>query len=233
MGENIHEIQGLILKEMLLRETARFSELNIDNVSSDQFTFHLKQLADRGIIEKTKEGLYKLTASGKEYANRFDIDSDQIKIEKQAKLSVLVVATQIKNEKKEYLMQTRLKQPFFGFRGFITGKTKIGESVFDTAGRELTEETGLTALSLEHIMIYHERIFSVQKELLEDKYFFIFLAEDTKGDLISDFQGGKNEWVAETEVVNGNIFYDIADLMTLIKDRNSGLLEKDYFVEKY
>lgn len=233
MGKDIHEIQGLILKEMLLRETARFSELNTDNISSDQFAFHLKQLTDQGIIEKTPEGLYKLTVSGKEYANRFDIDSGQIKIEKQAKLSVLVIATRTNNGKREYVMQTRLKQPFFGFRGFITGKMRIGESVFDTAKRELTEEAGLNASNLEHITIYHERIFSVEKELLEDKYFFIFLAENPKGDLMSDFQGGKNEWVSEEKSLDGNIFYDIADLLPLIKDKNTGLMEKDYFVERY
>ncbi|MDD4931284.1 MAG: NUDIX domain-containing protein [Candidatus Colwellbacteria bacterium] len=233
MERNIHEIQGLILKGLLLRETARFSELNTDNISSDQFTFHLKQLADQGVIEKTEEGLYKLTVSGKEYANRFDIDSEEIKIEKQAKLSVLIVATRTTDGNKEYVMQTRLKQPFFGFRGFITGKTRIGESVFDTAKRELNEETGLSASNLEHVTIYHERIFSVQKELLEDKYFFIFITEDSKGDLIGDFQGGKNEWVTEEKALDGNIFYDIKDLLALIKNRGSGLSEKDYFVEKY
>jgi len=233
MEKNIHEIQGSILKGLLLREEARFSELNTDNVPSDQFTFHLKQLTEQRIIEKTQEGLYRLTVSGKEYANRFDIDSGPIQIEKQAKLSVLVIASRINDGKREYAMQTRLKQPFFGYRGFITGKMRMGESVFDTAARELMEETGLIASSLEHITIYHERIFSVEKELLEDKYFFIFLAEDPKGDLISDFQGGKNEWVAEEKAVDGNIFYDIADLLSLIKDKKSGLLEKDYFVEKY
>jgi 8-oxo-dGTP pyrophosphatase MutT (NUDIX family) len=233
MEKNIHEIQGSILKGLLLREEARFSELNTDNVSSDQFAFHLKQLTEQRIIEKTQEGLYRLTVTGKEYANRFDIDSGPIQIEKQAKLSVLVIASRINDGKREYAMQTRLKQPFFGYRGFITGKMRMGESVFDTAARELMEETGLIASSLEHITIYHERIFSVEKELLEDKYFFIFLAEDPKGDLISDFQGGKNEWVAEENAALGNIFYDIADLLSLIKNKNPGLLEKDYFVEKY
>jgi 8-oxo-dGTP pyrophosphatase MutT (NUDIX family) len=233
MEKDIHKIQGLILRELLLKETARFSELNIDNASSDQFTFHLKQLTDRGIIVKTQEGLYRLTVFGKEYANRFDIDSDRVKIEKQAKLSVLTIATRMNNEGKEYLMQTRLKQPFFGFRGFITGKIKMGESVFDTAARELTEETGLSASNLEHIKVYHEKIFSIEKELLEDKYFFIFLTENPKGDLVTNFQGGMNEWIPEEKVVVGNAFYDIADLLALIEDKNPGLSEKDYFVEKY
>jgi 8-oxo-dGTP pyrophosphatase MutT (NUDIX family) len=233
MGKDIHDIQGAILKGLLLRETARFSELNVDNVSSDQFTFHLKQLTEQRIIEKTQEGLYRLTVTGKEYANRFDIDSGPIQIEKQAKLSVMVIASRINDGKREYAMQTRLKQPFFGYRGFITGKMRMGESVFDTAARELTEETGLMSSSLEHITIYHERIFSLEKKLLEDKYFFIFLAEDPEGDLISDFQGGKNEWVPEEKALDGNIFYDIADLLALIKNKNSGLLEKDYFVERY
>lgn len=233
MEKDIHGIQGLILRGLLLKETARFSELNTENISSDQFAFHLKQLTDQGIIAKTQEGLYRLTVSGKEYANRFDIDSGRIKIEKQAKLSVLIIATQTNNGRREYLMQTRLKQPFFGFRGFITGKIKMGESVFDAAARELTEETGLSSSSLEHITIYHEKIFSVERELLEDKYFFVFLASDPEGNLINDFQGGSNEWISEERAIDGNVFYDIADLLSLIKNKNSGLSEKDYSVEKY
>ncbi len=233
MEKDIHEIQGSILKGLLLRETARFSELNTDNISSDQFTFHLRQLTEQRIIEKTQEGFYKLTVSGKEYANRFDIDSDRVKIEKQAKQSVLVIATRTNNGKREYLMQTRLKQPFFGFRGFITGKMRLGESVFDTAKRELTEETGLNISDVEHLMTYHEKIFSIEKDLLEDKYFFIFLAEEPKGDLIHSFQGGKNEWISEESSTDGNIFYDIVDLFSMIKNKKTGLLEKDYFVEKY
>jgi len=232
MDKNIHEIQGGILKSLLLHETARFSDMNTNGVSSDQFTFHVKQLMTNGIIEKTAEGLYRLTIAGKDYASRFDIDSGPVKIEKQAKLSVLVVVIRESNRKKEYLMQTRLKQPFFGFRGFVTGKIKIGESVPETAARELEEETGIHA-SLEQKAIYHERIYSKDNHLLEDKYFYIFLGQDPTGNLLTEFEGGENRWTSEAEILKGNIFYDIADLLNLAHAKDFAFSEKSYTVDKY
>ena len=232
MNKEIHDIQASVLRRLLLSETMRFSDLQPDGISSDQFTFHLKKLAEVGIIQKNEDGTYRLTASGKEYANRFDIDSGSAKTEKQAKLSVLVMAVNEENGVKKYVMQQRLKQPYFGFRGFVTGKIKMGESVLETAARELKEETGLSG-ELEQKAIYHERIYSSAGELLEDKYFFVCVATDVKGDLVQDFEGGRNEWVFEKDIMSGSNFYDIGDLLALVKHDGPLFSEKSYTVEKY
>ena len=232
MSKPIHPIQAKILKELLLKESARFTEINTANVSSDQFTFHLKQLIEMGIIEKDEEGKYRLTATGKEYANRFDIDSAEVKIETQAKLSVVVIPTRIREEKQEYLMQTRTKHPFYGFRGFIVGKIKFGESVADAAKRELREETGLKGI-LAQKTIYHERIYSQEDTLLEDKYFFLFLADNVVGELVQEFSGGKNDWYALEDCLKGDCFYDISDLLGLASKDNAPFSEKTYIVDKF
>lgn len=232
MKKDVHEAQAKILKNLLFRERARFSELNTDGLSTDRFTFHLKQIVESGIAEKDGDGYYRLTPKGKEYANRFDVDSERIAIEKQAKIGVLIIATKMENGQRLYLMQQRLKQPYFGLWGFVTGKIKIGEPVTETAKRELAEETGLSA-EPEQKAIYHERIFSKSGELLEDKYFFIFTAPDPKGDLVIDFEGGKNEWRNETEILNGDVFYDIMDLMDLAHKEQLTFDERSYTVERY
>jgi 8-oxo-dGTP pyrophosphatase MutT (NUDIX family) len=232
MGKDIHEIQGGILKALLLKETARFSELNPGKIPTDQLTFHIKHLMEAGIIEKMPDGLYRLTITGKDYASRFDIDSGPIRVEKQAKLGVLVVVTRGRGKAREYLMQTRLKQPFFGFRGFVTGKIKWGESVIETAERELEEETGLRAV-LMHKAIIHERIYSMTNELLEDKYFYIFLGQNPKGEIVTDFEGGKNDWFFEKKALAGNIFYDIEDLLKLTEGKTFVFSEKSYAVERF
>lgn len=230
MQKDLHPIQANILKELLLRTEARFSEVNSDRISSDQFTFHLKQLLDSGIVEKTPSGTYRLTIPGKEYASRFDIDSTEVKIEKQAKIGVLVIAYRKTDSGREYVMQTRLKHPFFGFRGFVTGKVKMGESVPETAARELKEEAGLSG-EITHGAVYHELVRNSSGELLEDKYFFICTAEGPTGELLQEFQGGRNEWVKEENVLDGNIFYDVEDLLKLSKQ--TGFFEKTYIVEGY
>ena len=232
MSTNIHDIQAEILKELLFKEYSRFSEINTKKISSDQFTFHLKRLVEQGIVLKTDDGLYRLSAMGKEYANRFDTDSAKVTFEKQAKLTAVVVAMRMVGGKNEYLMQVRQKHPFFGFRGFVVGKIKIGESVIEAAARELKEEAGLEG-ALEQRAIYHERILSQEKELLEDKYFFMFLVHNPTGELIKEFSGGRNEWIPESQVLEGNIFYDIADLLALVRAKTFSFSEKSYTVEKY
>ena len=232
MKKEIHEAQAKILKNLLFREKARFSELNTEGLSTDHFAFHLKQLIENGVIEKGEDGYYCFTPEGKEYANRFDVDSERIRIEKQAKLGVLIVASKEENGNRFLLMQERLKHPYFGLRGFVTGKIKMGESVSETAARELKEETGLSA-TLEQKAIYHERVFSALGELLEDKYFFIFTAENPKGTLIESFEGGKNEWREKVKVLEGLIFYDIGDILSLVQNKEFIFAEKSYTVEKY
>ena len=233
MDKNIHAIQGNILKLLLLRETARFSELNAKKIGTDQLTFHIKQLLESGIVEKTSDGSYRLTTQGKEYANRFDVDSGPVKMERQAKLAVLVIATRRNGKQREYLMQTRRKQPFFGFRGFITGKIKWGESVADAAARELLEETGLHG-TLENKAIQHELIYlKDSNELVEDKYFYIFRVQEPEGKLADDFESGTNEWISEDQALAGNIFYEIEDLMKLAKAKQFAFTERTYHVERY
>ena len=74
----VHPIQSSILIVLLSKLEARFSQLNKLQVPSDQFNFHLKALIANKLVEKTTKGLYKLTNSGKEFANRFDTDNKEI-----------------------------------------------------------------------------------------------------------------------------------------------------------
>ena len=104
--------------------------------------------------------------------------------------------------------------------------------MLDAAARELEEEAGLQG-SISLKSVYHERIYAQSGEFLEDKYFFICTANITKGELRVEFEGGKNEWVSQGEVLNGNIFYDIADLLALTQENAPAFSEKSYTVEKY
>ena len=113
-NKEIHPIQGTILKALVLQPGMTFSEMNTEGVSSDQFTFHVKQLMKTGLVIKQDDGSYDLTTVGKEAANRLDIDSGaEVQVERQAKIGVLVVPVREKDGKTEYLVQKRLKQPFY------------------------------------------------------------------------------------------------------------------------
>ncbi|MBW3538359.1 NUDIX hydrolase [Candidatus Parcubacteria bacterium] len=196
---DIHPAQAEILSVLIFNPNPRFSDLNQTGLGSDHFAFHLKRLQDVGLVEKTNQQTYRLTAIGKEFANR--LDTDEKVIERQAKLGVLLVITRPHNGQTQYLVQQRLKQPFYGYHGFMTGKIRWGEQVLDTAKRELAEETGLTG-RLRLAGVYHKTDYSPAGDILEDKYFYVVLVTAVKGDLKEAFQGGKNFWMT-TEQING------------------------------
>jgi predicted transcriptional regulator len=175
----VHPVQATILRVLLFNTEAKFSELNTQQMSTDHFNFHVKKLLELGLIEKQKN-LYNLTTKGKEFANRFDTDDNTI--ERQAKVSVLVAAIKMEGGKKKYLVQQRLKQPFYGDWGRVGGKVRWGETIYETAVRELKEETGLNG-EVRLTGVFHKMDYNEDGLLLEDKFFYSFCATKTHGSL--------------------------------------------------
>src|SRR5690606_7035822 len=124
MTNDLHEVQASILKELLFNNGTNFSALNKLGLTNDHFSFHVKRLVKEEIIvlEKNK---YFLTQKGKTFASRLDVDS--LLMEKQGALSVAVTAKKVINGKVHYLVQQRLKEPMYGYYGFVNGKIRFGE----------------------------------------------------------------------------------------------------------
>ena len=196
---DIHKAQTEILRTLLFTPSASYTELcKQTGFSSDHFNFHIKKLVEAGLVEKTKESLYGLTADGKEYANQ--LDTDDRTIEKQPKTSVLLVIRRTNDQDQtEYLFQKRLKQPFYGYFMFATGKVRWGESFQEAAERELEEETGLTGTFILNGITRKRDFESSTKKLLEDKIFIVMVTDDAKGSLIEKFEGGENYWMTREE----------------------------------
>ena len=198
-----HEAQMKILRHLLLSPSAGFAGLQKQTgLTSDHANFHIKKLVEVGYIEK-KDERYTLTRVGKEYANRMDTD-DHV-IEKQPKLSVVLV---VENDKGEFLAQQRLKQPYYGFLGMPTGNIRWGETLIEAAARELKEETGISA-QLRPSGFFHKMDYDKHtNELLEDKYFCIVHGTRPQGELIVDAEGHHNEWTSEADFVKHERKFD-------------------------
>lgn len=197
---NIHDAQTAILRELLFHPSVGFAKLQkLTGMTSDHFNFHLQKLIELKLVEKISRGTYSLTPRGKEYANKLDTDNNTI--ERQPKSAVILAVERENGDKKEYLFQERLKQPYYGFYGFASGKIRWGETIIQTAERELMEETGLRA---NHRIagLYHEMVYQKETgEQLEDKLFFVVHCTDITGELVVQFEGGRNEWMTREEAL--------------------------------
>ncbi|MBP8978952.1 NUDIX domain-containing protein [Candidatus Dojkabacteria bacterium] len=229
---NLHPIQMLILRELLFNPNSRFTKLNIKGLTSDHFSYHVKTLIEEGLVTKENQ-LYSLTTQGKEFANR--MDTDEGKIEKQPKIAVIVIATKRENGVKKLLIQERTKEPYFGCKGFITGKIRYGEKVLETAKRELREETGLEVEDIHIKRIVHNHVvLNSTGELVEDKMFYIISAKEPMGKLI-DTENGKNYWVTEKEFKNlDKLYYDELNVYKYSQEKeNMDFVEEVYFIDEF
>lgn len=193
-------------------------------LSSDHFNFHIGRLVELGLVEKVRRGHYSLSSRGKEYANRLDTDDNTI--ERQPKTAVILAIEREGKNGTEYLFQERLKNPYFGFWGLPSGKIRWGEAVLDTAMRESLEETGLTA-DFRVAGVYHERVLLAEtNEMMEDKIFFVCNGKNAKGTLLTDFEGGHNEWMTFDDAFKKTKKFDSFKVEIDILDSDEWLVER-------
>jgi ADP-ribose pyrophosphatase YjhB (NUDIX family) len=218
----VHSAQTSILRELLFAPEAGFAQLQKPTgLTSNHFNFHIARLVELGLVEQVASGRYRLTTRGKEYANRLDTDNNTV--ERQPKCAVLLLVERERPGREEYVFQQRLKHPYFGFWGRPTGKIRWGETIVQCAGRELMEETGLTA-DCTVLGVYHELTRERGTgDLLEDKIFFYVRCSNVQGELKEQFEGGRNAWMTLPEVLrqektfgNFRVGQDILDGKTAI-----------------
>ncbi|PIY18249.1 hypothetical protein COZ14_00700, partial [Candidatus Dojkabacteria bacterium CG_4_10_14_3_um_filter_Dojkabacteria_WS6_41_9] len=190
----------------LSKEDLRFKDLLIDGLESEHMNYHLQKLIDLGLVLKSDRG-YSLTDQGKDYTNLMD---DAIsEVEKQPKTSVIVVVGR-KNketEKDEFLMNRRLRQPYFGKVATITGKVRFGETLEEAVLRELFEESRLTAKTVKLVGIYH-KLRVRETETVQDVLFYRHFVTDVSGEFIDRIPFQENFWAPREDILQRNDLYD-------------------------
>lgn len=229
--KQLHQIQREILLKLLFTDKARYTDLKPDlEIENSHFNFHLDSLIGMKLIEKGEAG-YRLTTHGKEFANRIDSETKSLNL--QAKLSAWVCPVRTTNGEEEYLIYTRLKNPFYGAQGFMTGKINYGEEVLEAAKREMFEETNLRG-DPELILIRHYINKDKENEkVIEDKYFFLVKVVNPSGELLSK-EEGHFEWVSKSQfpekIINHFDSYDafLEDIRQI--DQFDGQIEYQEFI---
>lgn len=179
----------------------------------------LKELAKEGLVEKNKDNTYSLTAHGKK--ETLFIDGATGKRSKQPFVGCLVVPI---NEKSEFLIHHRLKEPFYDFVGLMGGKMHFDETVSDCAARELKEETGLQA-DLQIAAIYNFLTFD-ENGIAFNHVHFLVTAKNCKGTLKEKDREGFFEWMPKQKVLaQKRLFIDVPHLLETIEQGKFKIVE--------
>ena len=117
----LHYYQKDLVKKLTLSSCGKhFNDLLIKGLESEHMNYHLKKLLEIGLVNK-REDLYLLTDTGKDYSNLLD---DGLTVtDKQPKTSIIIWGVRINSKGEvEQLLNRRLRQPYYGKVGRLTGK---------------------------------------------------------------------------------------------------------------
>lgn len=190
----MHKAQVSILRTLRHTPSARYTDLlQPTGMESDVFKFHLRKLIHLRYVVKTDAGLYELTPTGKEFAN--NLSKQQRTVQKQPKLSMAIIVSRPSGSTTEYLVQQRLRHPYYGFWGCLSGPVQWGETIEASAQRELQKQTGLSATCVVRAFYRKSDYDASSEALLEDKLFVIVEARTAQGSLSNTWPRGLNAWM--------------------------------------
>lgn len=180
-------IQNQILTKLLKSKELRYMDCIPENVDKDLFNYHFKFLQDRGYILK-KDDSYSLTNFGKKYVQKLDAKGDY---KSYFRFSVLIYVI---NDQREILLHKRLRHPYYGDIGVISGKVLYGEKIEEAAKRKVFEETGLLISTPKLIGVHRKTRYDKNGEIIEDTLYHCCLAKEFTGELKEKTEFGENFW---------------------------------------
>ncbi|MFA5382919.1 MAG: hypothetical protein WC356_07145 [Candidatus Micrarchaeia archaeon] len=185
----MNKTQISILKNFYNLKKIKFNNLK-GEVPSNKFSYYINKLVKENYLYKGEDG-YILTDKGEKYLTYLNkIEEKKIK---QPIQNILLFP--LKGNK--YLFQKRDQRPFLGIFGPIGAKTKIGETIFETANKRLFEDTGLNG-EIKYKGILEVRTYKNKKLFLH--YFMnLFKITHLKGQLKNKVKKGENIWITEKE----------------------------------
>lgn len=186
-----HQIRKAIIQKLIHNQRVHYNELWDKNGDSSKFAYHLKQLEEEGIVGKYEDG-YGLTTEGRKLSAFIEGETGG-----KAELPTPIVVILARKEDK-LLYQQRLKEPFYGYWGPISGKINFGWNPRDCAIRDLKEETNLDAQDMTFRAIQSIKTYESEK-LLHHHLLYVFETTKFTGELKTELHKGLNKFMTLAE----------------------------------
>lgn len=220
-----HAPQRAILLRLIHAPEMTFNELWAKEGASNKFAYHLHRLEEEELVHKNLNGRYCLTEEGRKLSAFVEGDTGN-----KAEFPTPTVIILAKQNGK-YLCQKRLKEPFYGAWGFVSGKINFGYNLFECAQRNLLEESGLTANGWNLKAIEMVKTFEAGK-LLHHHYLFYVETENPSGELKQRTHKAEHAWMTLEEYEQkANVFPRPGFKEHIIRGERPSLIETERFME--
>jgi 8-oxo-dGTP diphosphatase len=228
MSEDIiikNKIRQKIMQKLMHNPGSSFNKLwPKDEIESNKFAYHLKNLEEDGFITKEDSG-YFLSHKGREVAVFLE-GTDGTKKKK----PLNVVGVVLFNENGEVLLHERKKEPFYGHYGIgAGGKIEYGEYMEEAAAKELLEETGLEA-DLELACIYNMITYN-NGELSYHHTHFIYRGRNPRGSLNESHRECLFRWMKLEDALKHKMFPDVPHIVQTVKEGVFKIIEIERTME--
>jgi hypothetical protein len=208
-----HNIQQQIVYKLARVKSANYSALKPDNMESNAFNYHLKEVIKNGYVVKGKDGDYTLTHLGM----RVGLNA-HLTLNDRLSLSHAVIFLALHDKTKGWLLRKRTAHPMYGYVGFIHGEPLAHETVYESATRCFQRVTGLTADFTPRGFGYTK--FFTDGELESFNNFTLLIADSYTGELIDSSETGKNVWLTEKELFKEEkVFSNMKPIFEAMKNK--------------
>lgn len=207
-----HNIQQQIIYKLARAKSVNYAALKPNNMESNAFNYHLKEVIKSGFVVKSDDGNYILTKVGM----RLGLNA-HLSLVDRLSLSHAVIFMTVFDKNKGWLVRRRTAHPMFGYVGFVHGEPLAHETVLESASRCFEKVTGLKADFIPRGFGY-ARFFS-DGELESFNNFMVFSTDTYTGKLISENETGENIWLTEQELLaESNVFSNMKPILGKMRD---------------
>ena len=206
-----HIIQKNILARLITNPYLRYSDLKPSHLEGNHFMYHLKVLVKDGLIVKNEQGQYLLSPEGKLLADGLSLQDYAPRTQPN-----IVTLITCQNDKGQWLVYKRKRQPLIDQIGFVYGKLHIGETISQAANRELKEKTGLEC-ELTHRGDGYVTIYE-NGEPVSQIMFHLFYGKNPFGEITKTNKPGLASWAWRDEMKFPPYMPSVDDLANLIVD---------------
>lgn len=204
-----HHIQRTIVTTLKSAKELSFSELHPRNIENKLFTYHLKITIREGFVEKTPDGKYKLTATGRKLWRRMNESPEQFSMRA---ISVFYLA--VHHQQYGWLLYKRRTHPLNGRVGFMHAHPNSSELAVHQASKEMKTKTGLDGT----FSVIGTGFFRTLSGTTLDSFtnFTLMLCEDVSGELAPTDDAADYFWTKQIPTTDPDILPNMPHLLEAI-----------------